>query len=126
MRAPRSRELAPGPAGRPARRKAQGARQKIYVVLGPQLCYSINRQSSLLTKGNTMQKSYVREHSITMVIEIDLGEIGNLIEMIKPLAEGDETNYRAQGMYEKLKQVKREAVIEASREFKTMMESLED
>jgi hypothetical protein len=26
-------------------------------------------------------------------------------------------------MYEKLKQVKREAVIEASREFKTMMES---
>ena len=73
-----------------------------------------------------MQKSYVREHSITMVIEIDLGEIGNLIEMIKPLAEGDETNYRDQGMYEKLKQVKREAVIEASREFKTMMESLED
>ena len=73
-----------------------------------------------------MQKSYVREHSITMVVEIDLGEIGNLIEMIKPLAEGDETNYRAQGMYEKLKQVKRDAVIEASREFKTMMESLED
>ena len=73
-----------------------------------------------------MQKSYVREHSITMVVEIDLGEIGNLIEMIKPLADGDETNYRAQWMYEKLKQVKRDAVIEASREFKTMMESLED
>ena len=73
-----------------------------------------------------MQKSYVREHSITMVIEIDLGEIGNLIEMIKPLAEGDETNYRAKGMYEKLKQVKREAVIEASREFKSMLETMEE
>ena len=73
-----------------------------------------------------MQKSYVREHSITMVVEIDLGEIGNLIEMIKPLAEGDETNYRAQGMYEKLQRVKRDAVIEASREFKSMLETMED
>ena len=73
-----------------------------------------------------MQKSYVREHSITMVIEIDLGEIGNLIEMIKPLAEGDETNYRAQGMLEKLQRVKRDAVIEASREFKSMLETMED
>ncbi len=73
-----------------------------------------------------MQKSYVREHSITMVVEIDLGEIGNLIEMIKPLAEGDETNYRAQGMLEKLQRVKRDAVIEASREFKSMLETMED
>ena len=73
-----------------------------------------------------MQKSYVREHSITMVVEIDLGEIGNLIEMIKPLAEGDETNYRAQGMLEKLQRVKRDAVIEASREFKSMLETMEE
>ena len=73
-----------------------------------------------------MQKSYVREHSITMLVEIDLGEIGNLIEMIKPLAEGDETNYRAQGMLEKLQRVKRDAVIEASREFKSMLETMED
>jgi hypothetical protein len=72
-------------AGRPA--SPQGARRNKRFMLCT--LWAILSIGKAFSKGNTMQKSYVTEHS-NMVIEIDL-EIGNLIEMIKPLAEGDET-----------------------------------
>jgi len=64
-----------------------------------------------------MKKSYVIETSLVVRVEIDLGEIAQLIETLEPLAEAESNNYSAKDLLRKLKDLRRETLDEAKREF---------
>jgi len=69
-----------------------------------------------------MRKSYVSETTLLVQIEIDLGEIENLISSLSNLDTSDGKNYRAKELVSKLQKVKREAAEEARRGFERMIE----
>ncbi len=69
-----------------------------------------------------MRKSYVSETTLLVQIEIDLGEIENLISSLSNLDTADGKNYRAKELVSKLQKVKREAAEEARRGFERMIE----
>lgn len=64
-----------------------------------------------------MKKSYVAETSLRIHVEIDLGEVAQLIQVLEPAAEEGSNNWTAQELKRKLETLRREAVEEASREF---------
>ena len=69
-----------------------------------------------------MRKSYVSETSLKVQVEIDLGEIENLINSLSDLDTADGKNYRAKELVSKLQKLKREAAEEARRGFERMLE----
>jgi hypothetical protein len=69
-----------------------------------------------------MRKSYVSETSLKVQVEIDLGEIENLINSLSDLDTADGKNYRAKELVGKLQKLKREAAEEARRGFERMLE----
>ena len=69
-----------------------------------------------------MRKSYVSETTLLVQIEIDLGEIENLISSLSNLDTADGKNYRAKELVSKLEKLKREAAEEARRGFERMLE----
>jgi hypothetical protein len=69
-----------------------------------------------------MRKSYVSETSLKVQVEIDLGEIENLISSLSDLDTTDGKNYRAKELVSKLEKLKREAAEEARRGFERILE----
>ena len=67
-----------------------------------------------------MKKSYVQESTLVVNVTIDLGEIGQLIDTLEPTTEGESKNWRAEELLRKLKDLRREAVEEARREFESL------
>jgi hypothetical protein len=67
-----------------------------------------------------MKKSYVNETSLVVNVTIDLGEIGQLIETLEPMISGETRNWRAEELLRKLKDLRRETVDEAKREFESL------
>ena len=69
-----------------------------------------------------MRKSYVSETTLKVQIEIDLGEIENLISSLSDLDTADGKNWRAKELVSKLHKLKRDAAEEARRGFERMLE----
>ena len=69
-----------------------------------------------------MRKTYVSETTLKVQVEIDLGEIENLINSLSDLDTADGKNYRAKELVTKLQKLKREAAEEARRGFERMLE----
>jgi hypothetical protein len=69
---------------------------------------------------HTMKKSYVQENTLVVNVTIDLGEIGQLIDTLEPTLEGESKNRRAEELVRKLKDLRREVVEEARREFESL------
>lgn len=71
-----------------------------------------------------MKKSYVLETSLIVKIDIDLGEIDQLVETLEPLTTEESNNWRAKDLVRKLKDLRKEAVQEAEREFRNLAEKV--
>ena len=69
-----------------------------------------------------MRKSYVSETTLKVQVEIDLGEIENLISSLSDLDTADGKNNPANEQVNKLQKLKREAAEEARRGFERMLE----
>ena len=69
-----------------------------------------------------MRKSYVSETTLKVQVEIDLGEIENLISSLSDLDTADGKNWRAKELVSKLEKLKREAAEEARRGFERILE----
>ena len=68
-----------------------------------------------------MKKSYVIETSMQVKVEIDLGEIAQLIEVVDSVADTDgSNNWVAKDLARKLKTLRRDAAEEAQREFERL------
>ena len=68
-----------------------------------------------------MKKSYVIETSMQVKVEIDLGEIAQLIEVVDSVADAEgSNNWVAKDLARKLKDLRKDAVEEAKREFVRM------
>jgi hypothetical protein len=73
-------------------------------------------------RKDVMRKSYVSETSLKVQVEIDLGEIENLISSLSDLDTTDGKNWRAKELVSKLEKLKREAAEEARRGFERILE----
>lgn len=69
-----------------------------------------------------MRKSYVSENTLKVQVEIDLGEIENLISSLSDVDTADGKNWRAKELVTKLQKLKRDAAEEARRGFERMLE----
>jgi hypothetical protein len=69
-----------------------------------------------------MRKSYVSETTLKVQVEIDLGEIENLISSLSDVDTADGKNWRAKELVSKLQKLKRDAAEEARRGFERMLE----
>jgi hypothetical protein len=69
-----------------------------------------------------MRKSYVSETTLKVQVEIDLGEIENLISSLSDVDTADGKNWRAKELVTKLQKIKRDAAEEARRGFERMLE----
>lgn len=69
-----------------------------------------------------MRKSYVQEHTLTVLVEIDLGEINTMIDSLNDLDLEESGSYRARDLIGKLKNLRREAANDARREFERMVQ----
>ena len=69
-----------------------------------------------------MKKSYVQEHSMKVLVEIDLGEINTLIDSLGELDSEASGSYRAGQLIGKLKTLRREAADDARHEFERMVQ----
>jgi hypothetical protein len=68
-----------------------------------------------------MKKSYVIETSMQVKVEIDLGEIAQLIEVVDSVADAEgSNNWVAKDLARKLKALRRDAAEEAQREFERL------
>lgn len=70
-----------------------------------------------------MKKSYVLESSLIVKVDIDLGEITQLIETLEPMTDEESNSWKAKDLLRKLKDLRKEAVTEAEREFRTLLEN---
>lgn len=74
-------------------------------------------------KENEMKKSYVSESTLEVKMDIELGEIHNLIEVLdKIVNDEDSSTWSARNLVGKLRKVRRDAVEEARREFENMLD----
>jgi len=77
-------------------------------------------------KVNTMQKSYVNEHSTSVKVDIDLGELNQIISIVKTSVEAEtegSSNFRSNSrLLGNLRRVRKEMAEEAVREFTRVME----
>ena len=70
-----------------------------------------------------MKKSYVLEETMQVKIDMDLGEIGDLVEALDELANSEASHsWKAKGLASKFKSLRRATVEEAKREFENMLE----
>ena len=69
-----------------------------------------------------MKKSYVQEHSMKVLVEIDLGEINTLIDSLGELDSEASGSYRAGQLIGKLKTLRRDAAEDARDEFERMLQ----
>ena len=71
-------------------------------------------------KVNTMQKSYVNEHTTSVRIDVDLGELNQIIFIIKTSLETDteSSTFRSDSrLLSSLRKVRKEMAEDAVREF---------
>ena len=76
-------------------------------------------------KVNTMQKSYVNEHTTSVRIDVDLGELNQIILIIKTSLEADteSSTFRSDSrLLGNLRKVRKDMAEEAVREFTRVME----
>ena len=69
-----------------------------------------------------MKKSFVNESSLVVNVQIDLGEVNQLIDTLKEIDTEGSNNYRARDLLNKLNTLRRDAAEEAKREFENMLE----
>jgi plasmid rolling circle replication initiator protein Rep len=71
-----------------------------------------------------MKKSYVKEETLEILVDIKLGDVAQLIDVLQNVAneEGGSNNWKATDLLRKLKELRREAAEEARREFQSMLE----
>tara|TARA_R110001606_G_scaffold252104_2_gene400000 strand:- start:188 stop:406 length:219 start_codon:yes stop_codon:yes gene_type:complete len=70
-----------------------------------------------------MLKSYVSEETLKVKIDIELGEIQNLIVSLEETeTETSPNSYRVKALVTELKKLQRSAVEEAHRSFERMLE----
>ena len=70
-----------------------------------------------------MKKSYVSESTLEVKMDIELGEIHNLIEVLDNIVnDEDSSTWSARSLVGKLRKVRRDAVEEARREFENMLD----
>jgi len=69
-----------------------------------------------------MKKSYVNETSLNINIVADLGEINDILTVLK--SADNEQNYRAKSLISKIEKLRLEAIQEARREFETMLDNV--
>jgi glycogen synthase len=67
-----------------------------------------------------MRKSYVRENSLEVVINIDLGGLNDLIAAVEPTATAEGTGWVFRRTLENLREIRREAIAEAVRGFQAI------
>ena len=70
-----------------------------------------------------MRKSYVNESSLSVNMVADLGEINDILTVLKSV-DDEHVNYRAKALISKIEKLRREAVEEARREFETMLDKV--
>ena len=69
-----------------------------------------------------MKKSYVTEETLCVKTDIELGEIAQLIDVLQDVVgDEDSSNWKAKDLLRKLKDLRRDAVEEARREFDNML-----
>ena len=71
-------------------------------------------------KVNTMQKSYVNEHTTSVRIDVDLGELNQIFLIIKTSLEADteSSTFRSDSrLLSSLRKVRKEMAEDAVREF---------
>ena len=76
-------------------------------------------------KVNTMQKSYVNEHTTSVRIDVDLGELNQIILIIKTSLEADteSSTFRSDSrLLSSLRKVRKEMAEDAVREFTRVAE----
>jgi len=77
-------------------------------------------------KVNTMQKSYVNEHTTSVKINIDLGELQQIISIVKTSVEAEtdgSSNFRSNSrLLVDLRRMRKETAEAAVREFTRIME----
>jgi hypothetical protein len=74
-------------------------------------------------KEKVMRKAYVNESSITSQVEVDLGEVSRIIDLlVEAYPEDENKNWQAREIVKKLRQVRRDIAEEARREFESMLE----
>lgn len=64
-----------------------------------------------------MRKSYVLESSLQICMLIELKELDEIIAMIEPLTAGENGDWKARDVLDKLSGLRRDSVAEAKREF---------
>lgn len=70
-----------------------------------------------------MKKSYVSESTLEVKVDIELGEIASLIDVLQDVVNDEESsNWKASDLLRKLKDLRRGAVEEARREFENMLD----
>jgi len=69
-----------------------------------------------------MKKSYVKENSLQIQIDIDLGEVNQLIDTLKTVDNEQSNSWKAKDLITKLERLRRDAAEEAKREFENMLE----
>jgi predicted DNA-binding ArsR family transcriptional regulator len=69
-----------------------------------------------------MKKTYVNETSLNINIVADLGEINDILTVLK--SADDEQNYRAKSLISKIEKLRLEAIQEARREFEDMLDKV--
>lgn len=70
-----------------------------------------------------MKKSYVSESTLEVKMDIELGEIHTLIDVLENIVNDEDTStWSARSLVGKLRKVRREAVEEARREFENMLD----
>ena len=70
-----------------------------------------------------MQKSYVNEETLKVKIDVELGEVQNLIVSLEEMEiETSPNSYRVKALITELKKVRRSSVEEAHRSFERLLE----
>ena len=70
-----------------------------------------------------MEKSYVNEETLKVKIDIELGEVQNLIISLEEMEiETSPNSYRVKALITELKKVRRSSVEEAHRSFERLLE----
>lgn len=70
-----------------------------------------------------MKKSYVNETTLHINLVADLGEINDLLTVLKS-ADEEQQDYRAKSLITKIEKLRRDAVEEARREFENMLDKV--
>ena len=70
-----------------------------------------------------MKTSYSNEHTMSVTVNVDMGELANLIEYTSTAAEADGGSYVAKDLLKSLKRAKQDAAENALRGFQRMIDA---